>query len=102
MANIKLTLQIEDPDSPNQALGVAQEIIAMLTSRFRTPPHTITGEVQIPCPDCGKLMEVQGREIVCPACIAEWGREFNLDTEIKRVALERRHGPQQPLEVAVM
>lgn len=102
MANVKLTLQIEDADSSKQALGVAQEIIAMLHHRFRNTPHTIEGMANLLCPDCNRPMTVQDREIVCPACVEAWEKEFNLDDMIRRIAHERKHGAQQALEAAVM
>lgn len=101
MAKLIIHLRIEDAESPKQAVGLAQEVWAMLQCRLKGTPHTVTGDVTLPCPDCSKPMEVQDREIVCPACIEAWEREFNLDTEIKRVARQRKHGPQQPLEALV-
>ena len=98
MAKLIVNLRVEDAESPKQALGLAQEIWAMLQCRLKGTPHTVTGKVTLLCPDCGKPMEVQDQEIVCPACIAEWERDFRLDDVAKRIARERKHDSQQSLE----
>lgn len=102
MAKLIIHLRVEDADSPQQALGLAQEVWAMLQCRLKGTPHRVTGKVTLLCPDCGKPMTVQDREIVCPACISEWERDFRLDDVAKRVAREREHGPQQSLEALLM
>ena len=102
MAKLVVNLRVEDADSPQQALGLAQEVWAMLNTRLKSTPHAVTGEVTLLCPDCGRPMTVEGREIVCPACISEWERDFRLDDVAKRIARERKHGSQQSLEALLM
>lgn len=84
MAKLKVHLEVEGATSPKAALGLAQEAIAVLKARLKNTE--IEGKVKLACPGCGKPMRVEGREIVCPACIAEWEAEFRLDDAIKRVS----------------
>lgn len=101
MAKVKLFLKIEDADSTKQAVEIAQELVAMAQSRLKGTPHTVTGRVQIPCPDCGDNLTVKDGRIVCLNCEAKAEAEWSLDELAKEIAKGRRYGrfePEQTLE----
>lgn len=93
MAKLKVYLEVEGAASKKEALGLAQEVIAMIRTRLKNTE--IEGKVKLACPDCGQPMTIEGREIMCPACVAEWEAEFRLDDRIKEAA---RRAPLEPLE----
>lgn len=100
MANIKFMLHIEDTQTPQQAVEIAQEIVAMLHCRLRGTPHTIEGKVRIPCPDCGKNMTINDRRLVCQDCEARQAAEWDREQLIKESL--RLDEPMQSLEALLL
>lgn len=108
MAKLIVNLRIEDADSPKQAVGLAQEVWAMLNTRLKGTPHTVTGKVQIPCPDCGENLTVQDRELVCLNCEAQIEAEWSWEAFVEEVTNPKLRGKrfrdtaEQSLEALLM
>lgn len=102
MAKLIFSLRIEGAASPKQAVGVGQEVIAMLRGLERRTPHVVEGSVQIPCPACGTNLSVKGQELICPTCEnspeAQAWREFVKDVTTPSRRQRRFNEPEQALE----
>ena len=104
MAKIKVLLHIEETETPQQAIEVARELIAMLKIRLNRTPHTVEGKVQIPFPDCGENLTVRDKEIVCLNCEANDEALWHWEMFVKD-AIKGRHNhyePEQTLESLLM